>query len=263
MKIYILTDFEGAAAVTGVAGEPLGAGSKQYDFARRMLTGEINAAVEGALAAGATDIIVDDCHGGGLNLQYDELHPEVRILLGAPRPRRLAPLDPGFAGVFMVGYHSMAGTDGGILAHSYSSVGIQNMWLNGKLIGEIGFDAAQAGSLGVPVILVTSDSAGVAEARATLGEAVRTVAVKEGLGRNCALSLHPSKARALIRAAAEEAVRRAGEVPPYVVEPPFRLRREFKLESGAEQMMRRDATNMIRIDSRTVEVMADDLFALM
>lgn len=262
MRIYITSDFEGACAVVGQAGVPLSRGSLQYDFARKMLTAEINAAVEGALAGGATDIIVEDGHGDGLNLNGDELHPEVRLITGTPRPRRLPFLDSSFAGLFLIGYHAMAGTENGILAHSYSSVNIQNMWLNGRRIGEIGFDATVAGSLGVPVLLVTSDKAGIEEARAFLGDKVRTVATKEGLSRNAALSLHPLKAQALIRAAAEDAVRHASEMQPLRLEPPYRLRREFKLESNVDQIMREAAANVSRIDYRTVETVADSLFAL-
>ena len=261
MKIYVLADFEGACAVVGQAGMTL-TDSKQYDFARCMVTAEINAAVQGARAAGATDIVVNDCHGGGLNLVYDELDPEVRILLGGPRPRRMLGLDESFGGVFMIAYHAMAGTDGGVLSHSYSSVGIQNMWLNDVRIGEIGLDAALAGALGVPVLLVTSDRAGVEEARAILGAGLRTVAVKEGLGRNAAISLHPHQAQALIQQAAEEAARRAHEAAPLIVDPPYRLRREYKLESYVDQIVRQGAANVTRIDNRTVETCSDDLFAL-
>ncbi len=260
MKIYITTDFEGVACVVGQAGVPLGQGP-QYELAARMLTGEINAAVEGALAAGATDIIVNDCHGSGLNLPYEQLHPEARILLGSPRPRRFLGLE-GSAALFMVGYHSMAGTQNGILSHSYSSVGIQNMWLNDHQIGEIGLDAALAGQLGVPVVLVTSDKAGAAEAHGIIGTTVRTVAVKEGISRNAAISLSPAKAQALIRAAAEDAVRHISEVRPVIFEPPFRIRREYKLESLADDAMRQHIPGMSRVDSRTVERVSENLFDL-
>lgn len=261
MKIYVLTDFEGAAAVVGQAGMTLTA-SKQYDFAQRMVTAEINAAVRGGLAAGATDIIVNDCHGGGLNLIYDQLSPDVRIVLGGPRPRRLLGLDENTDGVFMIAYHAMAGSDRGVLSHSYSSTGIQNMWLNDVPIGEIGLDAALAGTLGVPVLLVTSDVAGTEEARKILGESVRTVAVKEGIGRNAAISLHPTKAQALIEGAAADALRHANEAKPLVFEPPYRIRREYKLESYVDEIVRRRHPHVTRVDNRTVETVSDDLFAL-
>ncbi|MHB0876224.1 MAG: M55 family metallopeptidase [Anaerolineae bacterium] len=261
MRIYIMADFEGACAVVGEPGVPLTAGSGQYEFARRMVTAEINAAVEGALAGGATDVIVNDAHGGALNLPYDDLHPAVRIVVGPSQPRRLPGLEPGSAGMFLIAYHAMAGTENGVLAHSYSSVSVQNMWLNDALVGEIAFDAALAGCLGVPVLLVTSDVAGTAEATAALGPRVRTVAVKEGLGRNGAISLHPRRAQELIRAAAEDAVRHSEDGVPYVVQPPYRVRREYKFESQAEQAVKNriDAT---KLDCRTVETASDDLFAL-
>jgi D-amino peptidase len=262
MRIYIMADFEGACAVVGEPGVPLGAGTLQYEFAARMVVAEINAAVEGALAAGATDVIVNDAHGGGPNLRYDDLHPAVRIALGPSQPRRMPGLEAGFAGVFFVAYHAMAGTEGGVLAHSYSSMSIQNMWLNGIIVGEIGVDAALAGCLGVPVLLVTGDKAGAAEATAALGPQVRTVAVKEGLGRNGAISLHPKRAQALIRDAAYDAVLNAREGVPYVVQPPFRVRREYKLESQAEQALKQGGVSATWLDSRTIETASDDLFDL-
>lgn len=262
MRIYIMADFEGACAVVGEPGVPLGAGTRQYDFAARMVVAEINAAVEGALVAGATDVMVNDAHGGGLNLPYEDLHPAVRIVLGASQPRRMPGLTSDFAGVFLIAYHAMAGAEGGVLAHSYSSTSIQNLWLNGSLVGEIAFDAALAGTLGVPVLLVTSDAAGVAEATAALGPQVGTVAVKEGLGRNGAISLHPRRAQALIRDAAEDAVRHVDEAVPYVVPPPYRVRREYKLESQAEQDLKRAGAHATRLDSRTVETSSADLFDL-
>ena len=257
MKVYISVDFEGGAAIVGERGQTLTA-SKQYELARRVLTGETNAAIDGALATGATDIIVNDCHGGGLNLLYEDLRPEARVLLGVPRPRRFWALESSDA-MFLVGYHPMAGTARGVLAHSYSSVSIQNMWLNGRRIGEIGLDAALAGQLGVPVVLVTSCTAGCAEA-ADFIPGVETVATKEGLGRNCALSHHPQRARELIQQGAERALRRRAEIEPFVAGPPYLLRREFKLASSADGADKDPA--ITRIDARTLERAGDDLFQM-
>lgn len=260
-RLYICVDFEGACAVVGRPGEDVMPGTAQYDFARRMVTAETNAAIEGALEAGVTDVVVYDAHGAGLNLDYEELHPAARILASHVEPRRMLGLEPGFTGVFLIAYHAMAGTDGGVLAHSYSSEAIQHMWLNEVRVGEIGLDAALAGSLGVPALLVTSDAAGAEEARSLLGQAIGTVAVKQGLGRNCALSLHPARAQRLIRAAAADAVRQAGGIEPLRFRPPYRLRRLFKLESQAEQALRANPV-AVRIDSRTVEAVSEDLFSL-
>jgi D-amino peptidase len=257
VKVYICVDFEGGAAIVGEAGKTLTA-SKQYELAQRVLTGETNAAIDGALAAGATDIIVNDCHGGGVNLLYEELRAEARVLLGVPRPRRFWALE-GSDALFLVGYHPMAGTTSGVLAHSYSSVAIQNMWLNGRRIGEIGLDAALAGQLDVPVALVTSCTTGCTEA-ADFIPGVETVATKEGLGRNCALSHHPQRACELIRDGAGRALRRIAGIAPCVAGPPYTLRREYKLASyadGADKDPR-----VTRIDARTLEWTGDDLFQL-
>jgi D-amino peptidase len=258
MKIYISVDFEGGAAIVGEPDKTL-TDSKQYDFARREMTAESNAAIRGAFAGGATEVILDDSHGSGVNLIYDELDPRARILLGAPRPRRFQAIDGTCSGLALVGYHPMAGTRAGVLAHSYSSRKIQNLWLNGRLVGEIGMDAALAGSLGVPVILVSSCTAGCAEAKDLLGD-VETMATKEGLSRNSAISLAPTAAHALIEEGMERAVKRARGMKPFVVDPPYTVRTEYKLASSADSAARRPGAR--RIDGRNVEVTGDDIFAV-
>lgn len=118
MKFYIGTDLEGVAAVTGVVGQGLNKDCKQYEFARRMLTCEVNAAIDGLLSAGDVEIIVGDGHGDGTsNIIYDELRRGVKILSGVPRPRQLTPVDETFAGILLIGYHPMAGVKNGILSH--------------------------------------------------------------------------------------------------------------------------------------------------
>ncbi|HQD39643.1 MAG TPA: M55 family metallopeptidase, partial [Bacillota bacterium] len=149
------------------------------------------------------------------------------------------------------------GVKGGVLSHSFSSASIHNMWLNGRLIGEIGLTAAQAGSLGVPVIFVSSCRAGTEEAKEWI-EGVETVAVKEGYGRNFALSLHPEDAQEQIRKGVARAVERIREIQPVKIPPPYELRIEYKLESTAEAEVR--ARGSIRLDSRTVARRSDNIF---
>jgi len=240
-KLYISVDFEGAPCVVGVVGKPLatlGTGlecqSPIFQQAQRLVTAEVNAAVRGALAGGATEIIVDDCHGCGHNLLYEELHPEAKVLVGGPRPRRFHLLDDSFAGLVLLCYHPMAGVENGVLCHSYSSESVHRMVLNGQPIGEIGFDAAFAGELGVPVIFVSSDEAGCAEARRCLGENLITVATKKGLGRNCALCLAPRKTQALTERAMKQALLAARARKPHRPKGPFVLERVFKWETQAE-----------------------------
>lgn len=154
----------------------------------------------------------------------------MKILSGVPRARRLTTVDESFAGVLLIGFHPMAGGVNGVLSHSFSSVAIQNMWLNGRLVGEIGLTAVQAGSLGVPVIFVSSCKAGVQEAKDWI-PGVMTVAVKEGLGRNCALSLHPEDAQEKIRYGVKRAVAKLSDIKHVRLDPPYELRVEYKLES--------------------------------
>ena len=256
VKIYISVDFEGGACIVGQPEMTLTA-SRQYEFARRVMTGEANAAAEGAFQGGASQVIIDDNHGSGMNLLYEELDPRARVFLGSPRPRRFQCLDESFAGMFLVGFHPMAGVEGGILSHTYSSVSIQNMWLNGDPIGEMGMTATLAGSLGVPVLLVTSCDEGIREAREFLGD-VETVSTKRGFSRNCALSLVPSAARDAIREAARRAVMRRDQIKPHVVPPPYEIKTEYKFESHAD----RKCPPAERIDPRTTLVRGEDLFEL-
>jgi len=261
MKIYIVADFEGGCSLVGRPGEEIIPGTPQYEFAQRIVTGEVNAAAEGALESGATEIIVNDAHDGGVNLLYEELHPEAKVLLGVPRTRRFLGLDETFSGVFFIAYHPMSGTERGVLDHTYSSEEIQNMWLNDIRVGEIGMDAAVAGALGVPVVLVTSDRAGTEEAKALLGD-VEVVAVKEGLGRNCAISLHPAKARQFIREAAKRALSRIDSFKPLIFDRPYRLKKEYKLTSTVDHLARSGRSNLIRLDGKTIQLTSDSIFDL-
>jgi len=259
MKFLICTDLEGVACVVGSAGQPLNREHKQYEFAQQMLTKEVNAAIDGLRSISSdAEIIVGDGHSDGTaNIIYNELRRGVQILLGVPRPRQLSVLDSTFSGVLLIGYHPMAGVKGGVLSHSFSSASIHNMWLNGRLIGEIGLTAAQAGSLGVPVIFVSSCRAGTEEAKEWI-EGVETVAVKEGYGRNFALSLHPEDAQEQIRKGVARAVERIREIQPVKIPPPYELRIEYKLESTAEAEVR--VRGSIRLDSRTVARRSDNIF---
>ena len=267
-KIYISVDFEGAACVIGSPSKPmetLGSGLETntavFRQAQRLVTAETNAAVRGALAGGATEVIVEDNHGSGHNLLYEDLHPEARVILGGPRPRRFCLLDDSFAGLVLLCHHAMAGVQGGILSHSYSSVSVHRMVLNGRPIGEIGCDAAFAGELGVPVLFVSSDEAGCAEAKAFLGKDLETVATKKGLSRNCALSLSPKKAQALTEAGMQRAVENAVKRKAFVVKGPHVLERVYKWESQADAAANGRGTE--RVDPYTVRWRGKSIAELM
>src|SRR5512140_927137 len=147
-RIFLITDAEGVAGICRQEQvEPTEA------ELRALLTGEVNAAVDGFLAGGATEVVVWDGHDGSRTLSASTIHPKAKLIIGALGPEMT--LDRGYAAVAFLGQHSMAGVQRGIMAHSYSSLGIQNMRLNGKPVGEIETRVALAGWFDTPVILLT------------------------------------------------------------------------------------------------------------
>jgi D-amino peptidase len=256
MKAWISVDMEGIAGVSHP--NPTGRGDAGYPAAVELMVGEANAAVEGALAGGATEVIVNDSHGGMYNLRPVDLHPAARVLQGQKAWSMLAgagpDLDVGVA--LFVGYHARAGHPTGTIAHTYSG-GPTVSRMNGRLVGETGMNAAALGAWGVPVGLVSGDDALANEVADWLPWAERVV-VKEGHGSNAALALHPSAARDLIRAGAERAIRRAtaGELQPLVVPPPVVVEVEFT--KGALADYAAIVPGAVRFGDRGVRFEADD-----
>ena len=225
MRVYISVDMEGIAGVVHWADTKLE--GVEYERARHWMTGEANAAIDGALAAGATEVVVNDSHGHMRNLLAEELNPEAWLVRGSPKPLcMLEGLEPGFDATFLVGYHALAGTGSGVLNHSFSGSSVASMQLNGLLVGEVGFNAALAGAMQVPVAMVTGDEMLSREVHNLLPWAERVV-VKHGITSWSARSASPAKAQSLIRAAAERAVRGLSAMSPLVVEPPIRLEVAF------------------------------------
>ena len=259
MRVYVMTDLEGVSGVWSSELQCLPTG-REYDTARRLLTGEVNACVDGLLAAGATEVVVADGHGAG-GLYFPDIHPAAVALMGRPIPPGWA-LDEGFDAYLMIGQHAMAGTDRGILDHTLSSKSIVHVWLNDQRIGEIGLNAAMAGAYGIPMILLSGDDVACAEATDLLGSLgpIETVAVKQSLTRGCGLCLAPARAQELIRAAASRALQRREQFRPYQPGPPFQLRFEYLLSTEAEQAARRPGA--VRADARTVVYRGDDFIQL-
>jgi len=183
MRILISVDMEGISGV--VLSDHTRSSHKEYERFRRLMTAEANAAIEGALAGGATEVIVNDSHARMANILIEDLNPAVQLISGSPKPYGMMQgIGPGTAGVFLVGYHSASGSASAVLEHTMSGR-LVDLQLNGRSVGEMGFNAALAGSYSVPVLLVTGDDAMVREARALLGD-IETVAVKEGITRSAA-----------------------------------------------------------------------------
>lgn len=232
MKVLISADMEGTAGIVDRAHTAIpdrGAlsgiehNAAEYDWARRLMTEEANAAVQGAFDGGASDVWVADAHGSQRNLLPTALHPEARYVSGTPKPLlMLEGLDESFGAVLYTGYHGQAGTPDSVLAHSFVGF-IQDMRLNGISMGEYGINAAVAGHFGVPVAMVSGDNTVVEQTRNLLGPDVVGVEVKRGVGTYAAVHLHPEKVRAAIRAGAAEAVRRAPRLRPYRPQAPIKL----------------------------------------
>jgi len=256
MKVYISVDMEGIAGVVSWS-EQTGPSGHDFGRFRRLMTREANAAVEGALAGGATEVVVNDAHGGMKNLIIEELNPEARLISGTPKPwGMIEGLDSSFGAVFLVGYHSRA-CSGGVLNHTYSGY-VQEYRVNGRVFGETGMYAARAGAYGVPVVLVTGDTAVQEEAQELLGQLgpLETVAVKRPVGRYAADNLHPEKACTLIREAAERAIANAHRFKPFRVDQPVTISMRFSDSAMADGAMRMPGVK--RLDYTTVGYEAPD-----
>jgi D-amino peptidase len=202
----------------------------EYGRFRQLMTAEANSAIEGSLAGGATAVLVNDSHWLMRNLLAEELHPAAELISGGPKTHSMMEgIERGADLALFVGYHAKAGTPAAILDHTYTDR-ILDVRLNGRSVGEVGLNAALAGSFGVSVGMVTGDSAVSAESRRLLGEALVVVEVKEAVSRHAARSLSPEEARKRIRAGAEEAFRRraAGKtVRPFTLDSPVGLEVDF------------------------------------
>ncbi|MGW7047288.1 M55 family metallopeptidase [Streptomyces avermitilis] len=209
MRIHISADMEG---ITGlVDADDVQPGGRDYERGRSMMAEDVNAAVRGAVAAGATDIVVNDAHGPMRNLLPEALHPAARLIRGRPKQMgMLEGLTSEHDAMICVGYHARAGALG-VLSHSFMGHEIEDMWLDGRPVGEIGLAQATAATLGVPLVALTGDDAACAEA-AAWDDSITTVPVKYAHDRFAA-ELRPA---AEARQAIEEAVTAALSAVPEV-----------------------------------------------
>ena len=230
LKIFISVDMEGISGV--IHWDDVSREGDDYPLFRKLMTQETNAAIEGALAAGATEILVRDSHDTGRNILPDLLRPEAELLRdwsGGPLSM-MEGIDKTFDAVIFIGYHARGGTPNAVLKHTMNTR-LYDIILNGKKMPEAGLNAAIAGHFGVPVVLVSGDLALVQQARELLGD-VEGVAVKEGIGK-AAKMIHPQKAQEMIKKKTEEALKRIKDFKPYKPNPPFTLEVHFVDESLA------------------------------
>ena len=247
MKILIMTDLEGVCGVYRFE-QTREYGTPANLEARRLLMGEINAAVRGAFDGGATRVVVQDGHDGSKSFFLEELDERAEVVMGIFSPYDIV-LRQGFDGAFLLGFHSMSHTKRGILCHTQSSLTWDNYWINDRLAGEIYQSAILLGACDIPVLMVTGDDKTVREARDFLGDDIVTVQVKTGLAREAALMYSPKRARALIYEGAKEAMKRVGKIKPCKPKFPLKIRWQFK-DSGIVDRYKGDAK---RIDATTLE----------
>lgn len=271
MNVVISVDLEGVCGVNSwvqVSPPEFGGlvNAAEYQAARERMTLEAAAAAEGALAGGATAVLINDAHDAMRNLLPERL-PEslppaqVRWTSGNDKPLSMVQgvQEEGVGALLFVGYHARAGSVRGPLAHTWNGF-IRNVRINGRDTGEYGLNALVAGHYGVPVVFASGDDVAMAEIRDELGEQVVCVAVKEGLSSFAALHLHPREAQRRIRAGAEQAVRTAREAKPYTTLWPARTELSFNHQARADQCER--VPGVTRVDAVTVAYESPDALYL-
>lgn len=232
MKVYLSTDMEGTAGIVDWA-QCVGDGPEAA-AGRELLLAEVNAAIDGALAAGATEVVVNDSHSVMRNLGPERLHGRATYISGSHKPLYMMEgLDASFDAIFFVSYHGSMGGDPAVLSHTYNPRAVAEVRLNGRVVGESGVNALVAAHHGVPVVLVTGDQTACAET-AEVVPGVETAVVKKSITRFAAESVHPEVARELIQAAANRSLERLAHMTPPDVPVPSTLEVTWRTADMAE-----------------------------
>jgi D-amino peptidase len=243
VRVHVISDIEGVAGIVKW-GQTGGENSTLFHEGRRLYTEEINAAVRGAKAGGATEIVVMDCHGAGGDYTFnsllpDLLDPDCEFVVQSEWTEYTEFLEQGCDAALFVGMHAMAGTPDGVLSHTVSAQAWQELRFNGTLVGETGINAALCGHWGCPVLLVTGDRAVCREARELLGDGLTTAEVKVGLGRFSARNLTAHRAREVIEDAAKRALQDLKAVAPYDPGKPCEIQVEFTTSDRLQEYRNR------------------------
>jgi D-amino peptidase len=261
LKVFIVSDMEGVAGIVKWEQTDGTKEKRTYHEGRDLYTEEINAAVRGAKSAGAREIVVMDCHGAGGEWTFnslipDKLDPDCEYVVQNDWTEYTEFLEQGCDAALFVAMHAKAGTPDGVMSHTVSGQAWKNLSFNGVSVGETGINAALCGQWGCPVLLVTGDEATCREATALLGDGLTTVSVKKGLGRFSARQLPPLKARELIEAGAERALKDLSAVKPYDPGRPAEIRVEFTTPDRLVEYRNRRGTE--QVDDHTLVVRGDD-----
>ena len=254
-KIFISADLEGV--VGAVTSEQLGPNGFEYNRFREFMTAEVNAAINAARAAGATEILIADSHGNGQNLLIEKLPKDVKLIRSWPRPLGMMEgIDSSFDGVIFTGYHASTDNMEGVRAHTFSSASFTSIKVNGKVMTEGSWNAAVAGEFGVPVIMVAGDDTAVNEVKALIGNAEGAI-VKESISFHSAKSLHPEAAYDLITEKTSYAVKNIKKYKPYKIKGPVTVSVSFKHYQPSQILAYLPMFK--RTDSHTIEFKAKNM----
>jgi D-amino peptidase len=259
LRVHVISDIEGVSGV--VKPEQADGGEPLFEEARRLYTEEINAAVRGAFGAGASEVVVMDCHGAGKGWSFNSLIPDqlderCEWVVQNEWTEYTGFLEEGCDAALLIGMHARAGITDGVLNHTVSGSEWHELRFNGTSVGETGINAALCGAFDCPVALVTGDSAVCQEATELLGEKLVTVAVKQGLGRFSARNIPPVRAREMIEEGARRALEGLGTVARYDPGKPCEIEVEFVRSDLVERYHHRQGVEVL--DGRRIASRADD-----
>jgi D-amino peptidase len=257
MKIFISADIEG---VSGVATNVQLKKNDEYQRFRRLMTQDVNAAIDGAFEGGATEVLVADGHGNMSNILIEELDDRAQLVSGSNRVMcQLEGLDDSFDAIMFVGHHGReSGSERTVISHTLAGICVGEMRINGRAVGETELNASVAGELGVPAIFISGDDAYVKEVKETLPN-VEAAIVKYGIDRFSAKLISPKQTKELIREKAKAAVENIKNAKPYVVEGTITFEIDFKGPNQA--LMTTTIPNVELIGPRTIRFTSDDLVA--
>jgi D-amino peptidase len=246
-KVFIDADAEGLEGIFNFNYQSNVIRAIRWNETIKIMTGEVNAAIDGLFAGGATEVVVEDLHSGGQTLSARDIDQRARLMAGGV----VDPLeeDSSYSAYVFIGYHPMAGAEKGVLSHGYSLTEIQNIWMNNMLVGELGARTMYAGAKGIPVIMVSGDEA-VCEELHRLVPKAECAVVKWGVSRTAGFTLSHPAACSLIRQTARRAMSRMGEIQPYRIEGPVELKLELTTE-GVDTWFVQPQDGVKQLDERT------------
>ena len=248
LKVYISADMEGVAGA--VTGAQMGPSGFEYSQFREYMTAEVNAAIEAARDEGATEIVVSDSHGNGMNLLMNALPQDIELVRSWPRPLGMMEgIDDSFDAAIFIGYHASAGNTDGIAAHTVSGGRLMSVKINGKEMTEGGMNALIAGHFGVPVVMISGDEAAVREVTDMLGP-IEGAVVKWHYSHTSGRTLMPEAAQALIKEKVRAGLKRRHQLEPLRMGDPLTLDMTYKNDKAAEMIAY--LPNVERIDNHTV-----------